>query len=107
MRLVGKNVVVTGSSGIAAAGARLAASQGASVDALKDRTGAIIDLTKLGIVEPRTIAAETLSEDVIAAVWLKGRQMGFEQTVAMARKWGNEQNIIPAPIDIDFVHEMK
>jgi hypothetical protein len=77
-----------------------------SVDALKDRTGPIIDLTKLGIVEPRTTAAETLSEDVIEALWLKGREMGLEQTVAMARKWGNEQNITPAPIDIDFEHEM-
>lgn len=76
-----------------------------SVDALKERTGAIIDLTKLGLVEPRTTAAETLPEHTIEALWLRGREIGLEQTVALAQKLGDEQNIIPAPVDIDFVRQ--
>ncbi len=69
-----------------------------AVDALRGRRGGFIDLTRLGMADPRAAAAKTVSENEIESRWSEGRELDLTETARLATEWAQRHGVAAASI---------
>jgi len=73
------------------------------VTAMKDRSGGSLDLTILGLGDPKVIAAASLNPPEMDSLLAEGRELDLPEAVKSARDWARRMGIDPSPIDLDLV----
>ena len=87
-------VVEAPESGVKLAGA---------VERYKQTKGGSVDTSKLGIGDPRKTAEEALGRERTQQLWTAGSELSLDEAIAIARQWGEANEIHPASVDIESV----